>query len=223
MKISFSTLACPDFSWADIYSMAKDLGFHGIEVRGLGDDIFAVNARPFTDAQLPKTVEKLNSLGLEIPCLASGCGLKFKEDYDRNISEITQYIVLAKKLGTPYIRVLGDLHPQPEGEVDDEFVVSTLKLLGTIAQGFGVCLLVETNGVYADTKRLRALLDKVGMPSVAALWDMHHPYRYAGESARQTVENLGSYIKYVHVKDSIVKDGKCEYLSLIHISEPTRH
>lgn len=168
MKISFSTLACPDFSWADIYSMAKDLGFHGIEVRGLGDDIFAVNARPFTDAQLPKTVEKLNSLGLEIPCLASGCGLKFKEDYDRNISEITQYIVLAKKLGTPYIRVLGDLHPQPEGEVDDEFVVSTLKLLGTIAQGFGVCLLVETNGVYADTKRLRALLDKVGMPSVAA-------------------------------------------------------
>ena len=119
MKISFSTLACPDFSWADIYSMAKDLGFHGIEVRGLGDDIFAVNARPFTDAQLPKTVEKLNSLGLEIPCLASGCGLKFKEDYDRNISEITQYIVLAKKLGTPYIRVLGDLHPQPEGEVDD--------------------------------------------------------------------------------------------------------
>ncbi len=211
MKISFSTLACPDFSWADIYSMAKDLGFHGIEVRGLGVDIFAVNARPFTDAQLPKTVEKLNSLGLEIPCLASGCGLKFKEDYDRNISEITQYIVLAKKLGTPYIRVLGDLHPQPEGEVDDEFVVSTLKLLGTIAQGFGVCLLVETNGVYADTKRLRALLDKVGMPSVAALWDMHHPYRYAGESARQTVENLGSYIKYVHVKDSIVKDGKCEY------------
>ena len=211
MKISFSTLACPDFSWADIYSMAKDLGFHGIEVRGLGDDIFAVNARPFTDAQLPKTVEKLNSLGLEIPCLASGFGLKFKEDYDRNISEITQYIVLAKKLGTPYIRVLGDLHPQPEGEVDDEFVVSTLKLLGTIAQGFGVCLLVETNGVYADTKRLRALLDKVGMPSVAALWDMHHPYRYAGESARQTVENLGSYIKYVHVKDSIVKDGKCEY------------
>ena len=211
MKISFSTLACPDFSWADIYSMAKDLGFHGIEVRGLGDDIFAVNARPFTDAQLPKTVEKLNSLGLEIPCLASGCGLKFKEDYDRNISEITQYIVLAKKLGTPYIRVLGDLHPQPEGEVDDEFVVSTLKLLGTIAQGFGVCLLVETNGVYADTKRLRALLDKVGMPSVAALWDMHHPYRYAGESARQAVENLGSYIKYVHVKDSIVKDGKCEY------------
>ena len=211
MKISFSTLACPDFSWTDIYSMAKDLGFDGIEVRGLGEDIFAVNARPFTDAQLPKTVEKLQSLGLEIPCLASGCSLKCKEDYDKNISEITQYVVLAKKLGTPYIRVLGDLRPQAEGEVDDSFVAASLKLLGTIAQGFGVCLLVETNGVYADTKRLRALLDKVAMPSVAALWDMHHPYRYAGEAPAQTVENLGNYIKYVHVKDSVMKDGRCEY------------
>lgn len=211
MKISFSTLACPDFSWTDIYTMAKDLGFGGIEIRGLGEDIFAVNARPFTDERLPKTLEKLQSLGLEIPCLAAGCALKYKEDFDKNISEIVQYIVLAKKLGTPYIRVLGDRYPQPEGEVDDAFVVDALKLLGVIAQGFNVCLLVETNGVYSDTKRLRELLDKVDMPSVAALWDMHHPYRYAGESPRETVQNLGGLIKYVHVKDSVMVDGRPQY------------
>lgn len=211
MKISFSTLACPDFSWVDIYSMAKDLGFNGIEIRGLGNDIFAVHAHPFTDEQLPKTLEKLNSLGLEIPCLASGCNLKNREEYDKNISEITQYIVLAKKLGTPYIRVLGDLHPQPEGEVDDAYVADVLKLLGVIAQGFGVTLLVETNGVFCDTTRLRALLDRVNLPSVAALWDMHHPYRYAGEQPADTVKHLGSYIKYVHVKDSIMVDGQCVY------------
>ena len=32
MKIAFSTLGCPDFDWPDIYSMAKDLGFDGIEM-----------------------------------------------------------------------------------------------------------------------------------------------------------------------------------------------
>lgn len=37
MKISFSTLGCPEFGWRDIYSLAKDFGFDGIEVRGLGD------------------------------------------------------------------------------------------------------------------------------------------------------------------------------------------
>lgn len=32
MKLAFSTLGCPDFDWPDIYSMAKDLGFDGIEI-----------------------------------------------------------------------------------------------------------------------------------------------------------------------------------------------
>ena len=40
MKISFSTLGCPGFEWSDIYSMAKDFGFDGIEIRGMGKDIF---------------------------------------------------------------------------------------------------------------------------------------------------------------------------------------
>lgn len=211
MKISFSTLACPDYAWTDIYSMAKDLQFDGIEVRGLGDDIFAVRAKPFTDTQLPSTVRKLKELGLTIPCLASGCALKDREERNQNIVEITQYIVLAQKLGTPYIRVLGDSLPEATGDVDDAYVADVLHVLGVIAEGFGVTLLVETNGVYADTKRLKALLDAVNSPYVAALWDMHHPYRYMGESPEETVQNLGNLIRHVHVKDSVLLDGALEY------------
>ena len=99
MKISFSTLACPDFSWADIYSMAKDFGFDGIEIRGLGEDIFSVRAKPFTEAQLPNTVAKLKSLNLEIPCLSSGACLKFSDKADENEKEIIEYMELASKLG----------------------------------------------------------------------------------------------------------------------------
>ena len=211
MKLSFSTLGCPDFSWTDIYSMAKDLNFDGIEIRGLGDDIFAVTARPFTEGQLPKTKQTLKEIGIEIPCLSSGCCLKFKNEYENVVFEITQYAVLAQKLGTPYIRVLADLDPQPNGEVDDEYVSNLLKELAVIAKNHDVTLIVETNGVYSDTKRLKTLLDKVGSNHVAALWDMHHPYRYANESPEQTVENLGEYIKYVHVKDSVIVDGKADY------------
>jgi fatty-acyl-CoA synthase len=74
-----------------------------------------------------------------------------------------------------------------------------------------VTLLVETNGVYADTNRLRNLLDRVGSDAVAALWDMHHPYRFAGEKPEKTVQNLGAYIKYVHIKDSILENGIVKY------------
>lgn len=211
MKISFSTLACPMYSWADIYSMAKDLGFDGIEVRGLGEDIFSVKAKPFTESQLPQTIAKLNQLGLEIPCLSAGISLGDTSLHDQCIYEITEYCTLAQKLGTPYIRILADSSPAPEKEADDEIICSSLKALAGTAEKFGVTLLVETNGVYADTVRLKKVLDEVNSPYIAALWDIHHPYRYFGESAETTISNLGKYIKYVHVKDSVVKDGRIEY------------
>ncbi len=211
MKIAFSTLGCPDFSWTDIYSMAKDLGFDGIEIRGLGNEIYAVKAQPFTESQLPQTVRELSKLRLEIPCLSSGCCLKFSEKTESNCSEIKEYITLASKLGTPYIRVLADLEPQPNGEIDDQKVINAINDLIPYAEEKGVTLLIETNGVYSDTDRLRKLLDHIASDAVAALWDIHHPYRFAGETPGKTVQNLGAYIKYVHVKDSIIENGTIKY------------
>ena len=208
MKIAFSTLGCPDFSWSDIYSVAKDFGFDGIEIRGIGKDISAVKARPFTDGQIDRTIATLERLGLEIPCLTSGCCLKFADKLEETKAELSEYIRLAGKLGTPYIRVLADLEPDPRGEIDDEYMARAIKEVAAEAKDTGVTLLIETNGVYSDTKRLRALLDKVNCREVAALWDIHHPYRFAHETPETTIENLGSYIKYVHVKDSIMEKGQ---------------
>src|SRR5690606_5261133 len=194
MRIAFSTLGCPDFDWPDIYSMAKDLGFDGIEIRGLGKDIFAVRARPFTEEELPNTIKKLKELRLEIPCLSSGCCLKFADKAEQNYNEIVQYIELANKLGTPYVRILADLEPQPQGDVDDEAVLAQLRRLIPIAEEKGVTMLIETNGVYTDPKRLADLPASAASDAVGARWDLHHPYRSAGESADTTVKNLGAFI-----------------------------
>ena len=211
MKLAFSTLGCPDFDWKDIYSMAKDFGFSGIELRGLGNDIFSVHARPFQEENLPATIAMLAKQHLEIPCLSTGRALKFGDRREETLREIREYIDLASKLGTPYIRILGDLTAAPEGEVDDAVVLDGLKALVPFAEKAGVTLLVETNGVYANTARLRDLLNQVRSDNVAALWDVHHPYRFAGESPEQTVTNLGAYIKYTHVKDSVMDGGKVCY------------
>lgn len=212
MKISFSTVGCPDFTWTDIYSMAKDLNFNGIEIRGLGEDIHAVNAKPFRDSQIDKTIAKLHDLKLDIPCLATDSCIKCKDKHDEYVTEINNYITLACKLGTPYIRILGDSCASvDESGVDDAYVATVLKELAPIAQVSNVTLLVETNGVYADTRRLRSLLDNVASPAVAALWDMHHPYRFMNETPAQTIDNLDSYIKHTHIKDSKMQGGKLEY------------
>ena len=205
MKICFSTLACPDFSWTDIYSMAKDLGFDGIEIRGIGEEISAVRSPVFQGEKLNATIKKLKDLKLEIPCLASGCCLKEEAAHDAVVEELTAYIELADKLGTPYIRILADKDPEPVNDINDEYIVSILKELAEVAEKYeNVTLLVETNGVYSDTLRLKRLIDKTGSTKVAALWDIHHPYRYMGESPDETVKNLGNLIRHVHVKDSVM-------------------
>ncbi|MEG0900783.1 MAG: sugar phosphate isomerase/epimerase, partial [Clostridia bacterium] len=35
MNISFSTLGCPRWSWQEITATAGDLGYQGVEVRGV--------------------------------------------------------------------------------------------------------------------------------------------------------------------------------------------
>ncbi|MBR5313064.1 MAG: AMP-binding protein [Clostridia bacterium] len=211
MKLSFSTLACPDYSWSEIYSVAKDFGFHGIEMRGLGGDIFDVHASPFLPENLAETKATLKRLKLEICCLSSGCALKFADRHAETIKELKEYIALAKELETPYIRVLGDLKAEPEDDFPDENVIEPMKILAPIAEEAGVTLLIETNGVYSDTARLADVLARIGSDNVAALWDWNHPYRFHGESPETTIRNLGAFIKHCHIKDSVMEDGKVKY------------
>ncbi|MDE5584351.1 MAG: AMP-binding protein [Ruminococcus sp.] len=205
MKISFSTFACPEWSWADIYSLAKDFRFNGIEVRNIRD-------KSFSELRLSETVEKLKSLNLEIPCLSSGACLSRPENYDRAESEIIDYMKLAQKLNTPYIRIFADKGFSPDSDTDDNTVIESLKKLVPLAEEYNVTLLVETIGAYSNTARLAKVIDSVNSRKVAVLWDMHHPYRFNGELPETTVSNLGEYIKFVQVKDSVVdRNGKVEY------------
>ncbi len=211
MKLSFSTLACPGYSWAEIYSIAKDFGFHGIEMRGLGGDIFSVNASPFLPENLAETKATLKRLKLEICCLSSGSALKYADRHAETVEELKEYIALAKELGTPYIRVLGDRNAEPEDDFPDEYVIEPMKALAPLAEEAGVTLLIETNGVYSDSARLADVLARIGSDNVAALWDWNHPYRFHGESPETTIKNLGAFIKHCHIKDSVMNGENIEY------------
>ncbi|MBE7052367.1 MAG: AMP-dependent synthetase [Ruminococcaceae bacterium] len=209
MKIAFSTLCCPNYEWKEIFSMATDLGFDGIEVRHIQED---EAKSPFRYDKCDETAETLKKLKIEIPCLSTGGCLKLNELWDETKAEILTYISIASKLGTKYIRILGDLHESPESEVDDAVICERIKEIAPEAEKHNITLLVETNGVYANTERLCSLLNSVASDNVAALWDVHHPYRFFGETPETTLTNLGAYIKHVHVKDSVMTaDGKVEY------------
>lgn len=41
MKFAFSTLGCPNWSWNEIFATAKDMKIDGIEIRGVGSEMYA--------------------------------------------------------------------------------------------------------------------------------------------------------------------------------------
>ena len=206
MKFSFSTLGCPDWTWGEILSAAKDIGYNGIELRGILEDIFMPKLHIFTKDYIGKTVEQLKGYGIEVACIATECYLhRNDKDY---LAMTRDYIELAKSLNCKYIRVLGDTDPQPGRSVDKELVLQRLQRLAPVAEQAGVCMLVETNGVFANTADLKALIEKVNSPSVQVLWDINHPIRNFGEDVQTTYANIGKYVRHVHVKDSVMEDEK---------------
>lgn len=219
MKLSFSTVGCPNWTWAEIVSCAADLGFAGIELRGMGDDLSLRSVPVFQPDHVANTAKALQHKGLSISCLASNLFL-FAEDFDTDDAQHT--IDLAYGLNCPYIRVLGDEWGYPNPTTDKDLVRQRLIQLAPLARSAGVTLLAETNGVWAESAGLKRLIEDVDSPAVQVLWDLHHPYRYFGESPETVYGNLGPYIKHIHIKDSVMTDGKPQYKMLTYGNLPLR-
>ena len=211
MKYAFSTISWTSFTWKEAVAMAKDLGFSGIEVRGLENNVYAVDARPFSSQQVLKTAEQLANLHLEVSCFSTACNLNDIYKAKENVHQLKAYIDLAAKMGTSYVRLLSDDSIEPNETATDDAVISVITEILPYAEKKHVTLLLETIGIYCDTDRLRKVLEQFASDNLAALWDIHHPYRFNNESPEKTVQNLGAYIKYVHMKDSVINDNQLEY------------
>jgi sugar phosphate isomerase/epimerase len=222
MKISFSTLGCPEWSWDDMVVTAKDVGFDGIEIRGIENELFVPKAKPFLESNLQNTKDRLKKLKLSIPCLTSACYLYDKANIFTYLKEGKEYIDLAEKLEVPYIRVLGDRNPEPDLETDFDFVAENLSILSEYAENKNVKLLIETNGIFSDSDLMLKLVNKLGSGRVGVLWDIHHPFRFYNEPVEKTYNTLKEYIKFVHIKDSLIENGKIKYKMMGHGDVPVK-
>jgi fatty-acyl-CoA synthase len=210
MKLSFSTLGCPRWSLGEMYSTAKDLGFNGIEIRGVADELYAPKIKAFQDDKIKETIDKLNQLKIEIPILTSDCALANYQDKEKALIEAKDYIILAKKLGVKYIRVMCTNSATPNGG-DYELAVKSYKEIADFAEKYDVIPLMETNGFFCDTALLNKFMKEVDRKNIGVLWDIHHPYRYNGEDIKTSLKNIGKYVKHTHLKDSVIINGMTQY------------
>lgn len=206
MKLSFSTKGWANYSWQQLCTAAKEIKYTGIELHSIQCEEFSKKGGPLSSENLNQSISALKSDGIEIACLDSVCNIGDANAVDVNIKTVSEYIEKAKDFNAPFVRVYA------LNEVDcEEAVIKCITAVLPLAEEYGVTVLVETTGYFADTKKLRTLLESFASDSVAALWDMHHPYRFAGESPDKTIENLGAYVKHVHIKDSVADGDNIKY------------
>jgi sugar phosphate isomerase/epimerase len=216
VKIAFTTLASPAWSWEKIVDEAAALGYDGIEIRGLEGEMFLPKCRPFQPENIEGTMQELKNKGLEICCLDTSCAFHDPHKFDASVEEGKATIDLAQKLGTPYIRVFGDKIPDPAGKQDTiARVAAGLQILCRHARGEGVAVLLETHGDFSDSNNILSVVQQVNDDAFGILWDINNPYKYnGGESMRETYQRIGGYVRHTHIKDTL-GHGQAENITLV--------
>ena len=200
MKLSFSTRGWGDLSWEELIDSALDMKFTGIEIYNpYKFSALMDRGGPFHKHKCAATIRQLRDLKLTIPCIDTSMDLS---DETMEIDSLKQMLQLAHDLKVGYVVAWAS----KGDEAGEAQLRKQLDALLPLAEELEVCLLIKTSGIYADTARLRTLLESYASDWLGALWDMHHPYRDFGESADATIKNLGTYVKHVHLRDSDNKD-----------------
>lgn len=206
MKLSFSTLGCPAWTFDQVLETAHWIGFEGVEFRGIGDEMDLTRLPEFSDANVAATRDRLASLGLSIPSLGSSARFHDADPAvrEKNADEARAYIRLAQKVGAPCIRVFGDrIPPGEEKRAVIERIGKSLRGLGPYAEDHGIKVLLETHGDFYAAPDVKDAMEIADHPHVGVLWDTHHPYRFGGDTGEETVRLLGPRIVHTHFKDSV--------------------
>jgi sugar phosphate isomerase/epimerase len=195
MKIAFSTLACPAWSFEQILAGAVASGYEAIELRGYQAEMDLPRATPYLPENLPATRQKLTDAGIRICCVGSSGVVG-----QGNIDHVRAHAALARALHCPYVRIFG-------GKPESLWVaVANLRAMADAAQAEGVALVLETHDDFSTGAAVGQLLKEAAHPAVFSLWDLHHPYRL-NESPEETLTALGPYLRHVHIKDGIAGQG----------------
>lgn len=218
LKLSFSTLGCPDWEFDAIVDFAAQHHFKGLELRGLKREIDLTKSKTFKDKAAIKTASKLvKDKGLKIINLGASTALHHtaKEEREKNLDEAKRYIELAEQLNCPFVRVFPNNLPKDDTRsAIIELIIQGLQQLGAYAKGSGVTVLLESHGDVVRKDDLAKILSSVDSKQVGLIWDITNMWTVTRETPADVYPILASYIKHVHIKDAKLNGDKLDYVLL---------
>lgn len=194
MRLSFSTLACPDWTLEQAADAGIRYGYEGIELRLLDGELVPSSLNRSQRARIRRVCA---DTGLALCCL----GTSFKlADPQESLDDAYRYVELAADLDVGIMRLFGGA---PYGENWDTTVRRSVERLIALAdrgRAFGVRVALETHDTFATGSSVTQVMSAVPNAYAGVLWDVLNPY-HAGETAEQTWRHVRDRLMHIHVKD----------------------
>jgi sugar phosphate isomerase/epimerase len=201
-KLAFTTLGCPDWSFAKILEEAQKMGFSGIEVRGLEGKMQAEEIIQFFPENKEATLGALKAHNLEMVGFGSSVRFDPADKFDAVVAEGKRAIDVSQFMGIPAIRIFGD--KIPAGEAEESVISRVAKGAGILAEygeSKGVQVLLETHGDFNTVKRVKGVFDQVKSKNLRLLWDVAHTDFTYADNFIEFYRPMKEYIAHTHFKD----------------------
>lgn len=202
MKLSFTTLACPEWDVDTIVRAAADYGFQGVDFRGTKEGLDISVQAAFTK-DLSRTKALIDAEGLKVSGISSSMRICDTEAFAKNLEEARRTIPIALELGAEQIRVFGYGNPARERIVSVDQGKRCLDAVLAIEGASRINWLLEMHDYWISSDSCLQLVSAVSHERFRILWDVGHTTRVGGESVASTIEALDDWISCVHVKDAI--------------------
>jgi sugar phosphate isomerase/epimerase len=216
--LSFSTLGCPDWSFAQITDFAALHGYKGIELRGIQREMDLTKCKELDTAQhRQETLKMMQDKGLRFSDLGSSATLHFSDPGERlkNLDEGRRFIDLAQQLDCPFIRVFpNNIRKDGNKEATLDLIIKGLLELAEHAKGSNVSVLIESHGDLVKINDLETVLKSAQHPNSGMIWDVTNMWTITHEPPSDAYQILHPYIKHTHIKDAKIVGDKIQYVLL---------
>lgn len=223
MKLSFSTLGCPAWSWQEILDRAKEYGYDGIEIRGIEKVMNSYELPPFLPENAEGAKAELRARGLTLCALGTSVMFHDPEKKEAALKEGLEGIEVCARMGIPYMRVFGDQVDPENPEENIRRAAEGLAVLCAAAEKQNVTVLLEIHGTFNTIETLQSLLKKAPAKAFGILWDIQHSDRTYGDDYLPFYNVIAPYIRHVHVKDyhrpedlCLVGEGDIPLKQIVH-------
>lgn len=216
--LSYSSIACPDWSLQTILDYAVSNNYTGIELRGLQRQMDLTKCPEFsTEENIRSTRKLLEDKRIKILCLGSSAAMHHPSGAERekNLDEAKRFIRLAQQINCPYVRVFPNRVPKGEGRSETiGRIITALKELGSFVKNTGVIVVMESHGDLVQSDEIANIMQSVNDPNVGLVWDVANMWNVNKEPPAQVYAKLKKYIHHTHIKDLAFVNGKQQIVLL---------